>query len=106
MIQALNRTRGRRERDGGMFTPTGNLADLLDDPEARPIIERALANTCVESPIDRHEHALRVAAVVITARRRPFNPHAAPTLGASTTSHDPTAESLTSQAAGSQTKGA
>lgn len=66
MIVALNRTRGRAPREGGMFDGTH---PVLNDPEAQPVIRRCLANTCEFSTIDRREHALAVAAVVMRARR-------------------------------------
>jgi hypothetical protein len=67
--------RNRRDSRGIGSTRDAMLAgarrEILDLPEAQPIIERLAAACCTESTIDLAEHILLVARVVVEAKRHP-----------------------------------
>jgi hypothetical protein len=64
VIRVASVTRGTR--------CSGNARrEILDLPEAQPIIDLTIQQCCTESTIDIAEHALLVARVVVDARRHP-----------------------------------
>lgn len=80
MIEVRHR---RHRASGGMFhNPAGEapLDTVLLEEQAQPIIARLGAAICTDSVIDIDDHVLRVAAVALRAKQRPFNAYARPTL--------------------------
>lgn len=77
MISAVNRTQGRAANDGGMFA--GRDDELLNLPEAQPIIKRIGENVDADYP-GRMEHVRLIAATVIRAKQLPTSPYAKATL--------------------------
>lgn len=56
------------------------LDSVLHDEEAQPIIARLLSACYQDSAIDVETHVLRIAAIALRAKRRPFNKYAEATL--------------------------
>lgn len=76
---AKNRCQGRAASDGGMFGDT-SVRELLDLPEAQPVIARLARQVSEFSTIDTTEHVLLVAAFTLRCRRHPLTKTARPTL--------------------------
>lgn len=79
-MMALNRCQGRAASDGGMFAIADPKLAVEFDPDAQPILARIGASICPFSPIDKTDHAVRVAAVALAAKRTPTNAYAKATL--------------------------
>lgn len=76
MMEVTHRaTRRRSER----FSLPADDMHLLEQPEAQPIIARIGAAVDADDP-HRMEHVLRIAAIVVRAKRHPRNPYARATL--------------------------
>lgn len=78
VIDVKHRRRGRAADNGGMYA-AGNAA-LLRAPEAQPAIRRIGESICRFSTVDPVDHARRIAAVAVAAKREPMNPYARATL--------------------------
>jgi hypothetical protein len=79
-VIALNRCQGRPASDGGMFGAIEDELGVEFDPDAQPILARVGANICPWSTIDITDHALRVTAVALDAKRHPKTRFAKATL--------------------------
>lgn len=66
MIEAKNRTQGRRADDGGMWPHGLNI----QDPQHQQLLLRLGRNICPFSTIDAVEHAKNIASVVVAGRAR------------------------------------
>lgn len=76
MTEVLHRSRGRTAPPAPHRRETD---DLLELPEAQPIIARIAASVDPDYP-NRMEHVKFIAAVVVAAKRNPSNAHARTTL--------------------------
>jgi hypothetical protein len=78
VTEVLHRTRGHAKTRPPR-QKRSETKDLLELPEAQPVIARIAASVDPDYP-NRMEHIEFVAAVVIAAKRNPSNAYARPTL--------------------------